>query len=381
MKKICFASASPLSIRVFMRSHILRLTEQYDVIAVSNFNSEDLLSDWLPSVRLVPIPIARRIMICADLWALLVLLCFFRREQFDVVHSVTPKAGLLALTAGWLVRIPVRVHIFTGQVWVTRRGPMRWILKNADKCIAFMATDVLVDSPSQLAFLIEQGVLSAEHSAVLGPGSICGVNTQRFCPSASVRKAVRSELSTSPNALVCLYLGRLNYQKGVLDLANAFAKAALNYPQVELWVVGPDEANWFEQMLVLLGDTTHQVKRVAFTHVPERFMQAADLFCLPSYREGFGSSVIEAAACGVPALASRIYGLTDAVAEGRTGWMHEVGNVQDLEQQLKSLFANPLELVIKGKAARRYAETVFPEEAITGAMLEFYKKRLHETPY
>jgi glycosyltransferase involved in cell wall biosynthesis len=258
---------------------------------------------------------------------------------------------------------------------------MRWLLKAADKCIAFMATDVLVDSPSQRAFLIQQGVVSAEHSAVLGAGSICGVNTQRFSPSASARNAVRSELSTSPDALVCLYLGRLNQDKGVLDLANAFSKVAMNYPHAELWVVGPDEANWFELMQVLLIDVIHQVKRVGFTLEPERYMQAADLFCLPSHREGFGSSVIEAAACGVPALASRIYGLTDAIADGLTGWMHEAGNVLDLAQQLNSLFANPAELATKGQAARHYAETVFSEEAITEAMLQFYQKRFHETSF
>jgi glycosyltransferase involved in cell wall biosynthesis len=134
-------------------------------------------------------------------------------------------------------------------------------------------------------------------------------------------------------------------------------------------------------MQALLGDANNQVKRVGFTQEPERFMQAADLFCLPSYREGFGSSVIEAAACGVPALVSRIYGLTDAVAEGLTGWMHEAGNVQDLTQQLNTLFANSADLASRGQAARRYAETVFAEEAITGAMLQFYKKRFHETSF
>jgi len=109
-------------------------------------------------------------------------------------------------------------------------------------------------------------------------------------------------------------------------------------------------------------------------------MQAADLFCLPSHREGFGSSVIEAAACAVPALVSRIYGLTDAVAEGKTGWMHEAGNVKDLAQQLTSLLANSAELAEKGQAARQFVVTVFSEAEITGAMVRFYKKRLHETP-
>ena len=105
-------------------------------------------------------------------------------------------------------------------------------------------------------------------------------------------------------------------------------------------------------------------------------MKAADLFCLPSYREGFGSSVIEAGACGVPALVSRIYGLTDAVVEGQTGWMHRAGDVQDLAQQLDYLFTNANELALKGKGARKYVETFFAEDIVTDAMLQFYRKRL-----
>lgn len=283
------------------------------------------------------------------------------------------------MTAAYVARVPVRVHCFTGQVWVTRRGPMRWLLKAADKFIVALATDVLVDSPSQQDFLIEQGVLTVNESLVLGAGSICGVNTQRFCPNEGVRRAVRIELGTSLDALVCLYLGRLNKDKGVMDLALAFAQVAAKHPKAELWVVGPDEADWFEQMQALLGNALGQVKRVGFTPKPERFMQAADLFCLPSHREGFGSSVIEAAACGVPALASRIYGLTDAVAEGETGWMHEAGNVLDLSGKLDDLLDNPNELVSKGQAAQIYAKTEFAEEMITSAMVHFYKKRLNET--
>jgi glycosyltransferase involved in cell wall biosynthesis len=107
-------------------------------------------------------------------------------------------------------------------------------------------------------------------------------------------------------------------------------------------------------------------------------MHAAELFCLSSYREGFGSSVIEAAACGVPALVSRIYGLMDAVIEGKTGWMHEAGNVQDLAKKLDDLLVNPETLVAKGHAAREFASTFFAEETITGSMVDFYTKRLNE---
>jgi len=376
--KIAFLSSHPLSVQAFMLPHIKALQGLYEVKAYANTPDAAALMERGANVRLEPVPVVRDISPLADLKALWVLFWLFRRSGLAAVHTITPKAGLLGIAAAWLARVPLRVHSFTGQVWVTRRGPMRWLLKTADQCIAAMATDVLVDSPSQRDFLIEQGVLTETGSAVLGAGSICGVNTQRFCPSASARLAVRAELQTPTDALVCLYLGRLNRDKGVLDLAAAFAQVAAHHPKAELWVVGPDEADWFAQMQVLLGAAMGQVKRVGFTTAPERFMQAADVFCLPSYREGFGSSVIEAAACGVPALASRIYGLTDAVAEGQTGWMHQAGNVADLAEQLYSLLANPGDLAARGRAAREYVTNVFAEEAVTGAMVDFYAKRLNE---
>lgn len=375
-RNIIFVTSHPMSVVAFMLPHIRALKAVATVQVLANTSDSTLLQQQGVDVPIESVQVLRPIAPLADTKALWDLYWRFKRIRPLAVHTITPKAGLLGIAAAWLARVPVRVHSFTGQVWVTRTGPMRWFLKAADRCIAAMATDALVDSPSQRDFLIQEGVLTAAGSAVLGSGSICGVNTQRFCSNSAVRQAVRLELGSAPNALVCLYLGRLNRDKGVLDLASAFAQVATKHPQAELWVVGPDEANWFEQMQALMGDVMGQVKRVGFTPEPERFMQAADLFCLPSYREGFGSSVIEAAACGVPALASRIYGLTDAVAEGKTGWMHEAGNVTDLAQLLNSLLANPTELVNKGQAARQFAETVFSEEAITGAMVKFYKEKL-----
>ncbi len=377
--KIVFIASHPMSVVSFMLPHIRALKAVANVQVLANTCDKTLLQQYGVDVHIESVDVVRPIAPCADTKALWNLYWRIKRIRPLAVHTITPKAGLLGMAAAWLARVPVRVHSFTGQVWVTRSGYMRWLLKAADKCIAAMATDALVDSPSQRDFLIQEGVLNAVDSTVLGAGSICGVNTERFCPSANARHIVRSEMGTASDALVCLYLGRLNRDKGVLDLALAFGKVAARYPKAELWVVGPDEANFYEQMQALLGHAIGQVKRVGFTPEPERFMQAADLFCLPSYREGFGSSVIEAAACGVPALASRIYGLTDALSEGQTGWMHEAGNVSDLARTLDDLLANPKELLVKGQAARANAVTVFAEEAITGAMVQFYKRRIHET--
>lgn len=373
---IVFVASHSISILAFMLPHIRRLKSVARVQVLANSNEWSLLQKRGVNVPIDFVPIMRPIALWSDIQALWILYTLFRTDRPLAVHTITPKAGLLGMLAAWLARVPVRVHTFTGQVWVTRRGFMRWLLKASDKLIATMATDVLVDSPSQRNFLIEQGIVSAECSGVLGAGSICGVKTERFTPNESVRKIVRDELGTDADAVVCLYLGRLNRDKGVLDLASAFTQVAYKHPKAELWVVGPDEADYFRSMLRILDKAASQVKRVSATSTPERFMQAADLFCLPSYREGFGSSVIEAGACGVPTLASRIYGVTDAVVEGQTGWMHRAGDVQDLAKQLDYLFTNTAELAVKGKAARQYVKTFFAEEEVTDAMLQFYLKRL-----
>jgi glycosyltransferase involved in cell wall biosynthesis len=375
-KTIAFLSSHPMSIRVFMLPHIKQLMLHWPIEVLSNTSDSNLLVDLGVNVLVVEVPLEREISPWADLKTLWLLFWRFRRVGLSSLHTITPKAGLLGMLAAWLAGVPIRIHSFTGQVWVTRRGPMRWLLKTADKCIAALATEVLVDSPSQRAFLISEGVVGEMDSRVLGWGSICGVDTQRFRPNPVVRQALRATMGSETNSLVCLYLGRLNSDKGLFDLASAFALVANEHTNAELWVVGPDECDIFPKMQSILGKYRQQMRRVGYTSEPEHFMQAADLFCLPSYREGFGSSVIEAAACGVPALVSRIYGLTDAVVEGKTGWMHVAGNVQDLAAQLDVLLKAPAELQRRGEAARYHAEQVFAQSIITNAMLKFYKDRL-----
>ena len=373
---IVFVTSHPMTITVFLEPHILALKSlrPLEVLANSNESFPPQSSDI--GVPIYSVPIVRQIAPWADIQALCVLYLRFKKNRPIVVHTITPKAGFLGMAAAFFARVPVRVHSFTGQVWVTRRGFMRWLLKAADKCIAEMATDVLVDSPSQRQFLIDEGVVTASRSRVLGAGSIRGVNTERFFPDQRLREVVRNEMETDSDAVVCLYLGRLNRDKGVLEIASAFSQIASRHPKSELWIVGPDEADWFRHMQVLLGSVIGQVKRVGFTFLPERFMKAADLFCMPSYREGFGSSVIEAAACGVPSLVSRIYGLTDAVVEGKTGWMHKAGDIQDLAQKLDRLLSNSNELFLTGQTARRYVETHFAEGIVTAAMKNFYEHKL-----
>lgn len=376
MKKICFVTASPLSLRAFMRNHMLRLTERYEVTAVANFSAEDLNGDWLPGVRLMPIQIARQINLPADPRALAALLCFFRSERFDAVHSVTPKAGLLAMTAARLARVPNRIHCFTGQVWTTRKGLVRKALKCADRVTAANATHIFADSVSQREFLESEAVVHRGQAEVLGAGSISGVDLERFRPDEVIRKRIRAEWGIAQNACILLFVGRLNRDKGVLVLAQAFAELTLDRNDIWLVVVGPDEAGISNEFERLCGNALPHVRRINYTATPEYAMAAADVFVLPSYREGFGSVVIEAAACGVPAVVSRIYGLTDAVEENVTGLMHPPGDVAALCNCMKQLCNDSALRLRMGDAARARAQADFSMNTITSALVSYYEKML-----
>jgi glycosyltransferase involved in cell wall biosynthesis len=232
---------------------------------------------------------------------------------------------------------------------------------------------VLADSRSQLQFLRDQRVLGTVDGTVLADGSISGVDLARFRPDAQARAAVRAELGIAGEAIVFVFLGRLQPDKGLADLGAAFARVAAAEPRARLLVIGPDEAGVAARLEAALGARRDRLHLLDFTPAPERFLAAGDVFCLPSYREGFGTSVIEAAACGLPAVASRIYGLTDAVVEGETGLLHRPHDVQGLADAMARLAADPAARARLGAAARARAVAAFSADRVTAALVDWYR--------
>lgn len=374
MNKICFIATIPAAVQSFLREHIRTSAEKWSVTIITSSNGAELLSDM--DAQLIPVAIVRKVAPWRDFLTLVQLVILFRRERFDLVHSITPKAGLLAMFAAWLVGTPNRIHTFTGQVWGSKQGWKRRALKFFDKLIVLFATHVLADSPSQLDFLVSEGVLPQGKGVVIGSGSICGVDSARFHPDEQVRNVVRAELSISQEQTVILFLGRLNRDKGITDLAAAFTEISSCRDDVVLLLVGAEEDVPFSRVQEICGLRCSQLRRVNFTPNPERYMAAADIFCLPSYREGFGQVIIEAAASEVPTVASRIYGITDAVDEGKTGLLFPAGNVGDLEQALLKLIEDRELRQQMGWAARVRAVELFSHEKISSEMVMLYDRLL-----
>ena len=371
VKKICYVATIPAVVHAFLRTHIQAASIRYDVTVVCNSIDKHLLAGL--DARLVLLPIERKPSPWSDLRALLLLIVLFHRERFDIVHSIMPKTGMLAMLAAWGARVPIRIHTFTGQVWVTKHGVTRQVLKWFDKMIGSFALCALADSPSQRDFLIEEGVLPSSKARVIGAGSICGVDPLRFHPDSEKRKKIRQELGIAHDAKVILFVGRLNRDKGMLELAEAFDAIAKKHPDAVLVLVGAEEDVPFSRIQEICSEECERLRYVRFTASPEFYMAAADIFCLPSFREGFGMTIIEAAACGVPTVASRIYGITDAVVDGKTGLLFSVGNVSALTNSLQKLLVENELRQQMGNASRARVLESFSNEQVAHEMQEMYE--------
>lgn len=372
MKKLCYVATIPAVVHSFLRAHIqaAAATEAYEVTVICNSVDRHLL-DGLPA-RLIFLPIERKPSLLQDVLVAWKIYKFFRNERFDIVHSIMPKTGFMAMLVGWLAFVPCRIHTFTGQVWITQHGAKRVLLKWVDKLIGGFATDVLADSASQRDFLVNQGLLPRSKVRVIGAGSICGVDPFRFRPDRQMRQDVRDELGIPQGSRVILFVGRLTRDKGILDLAAAFSLLVKEFPDIVLLFVGAEEDISFSKIQATSNVESGCLHYVPFTPTPERYMAAADIFCQPSYREGFGMTLIEAAACGVPSVASRIYGIVDAVEDGRSGLLFEAGNVSSLCMALSKLLADDGLRQYLGDTARVRALELFSVQKITGEMMHMY---------
>lgn len=378
MKKICFVTTSPLIVNFFLVPYLATLGRAYRVYLALNPDEGTPLAEG-HSAEVITLPIRRKISPWSDLRTLAAMVRLFRERRFDAVHSFSPKAGLLATIAGRIAGVPVRIHTYTGQVWMTRSGIMRSLLAAADRTIARFATHLLADSPSQLRVLLELGIVrDAGKCRVLGAGSLSGVDPARFRPDAAARAAVRGELGIAPDATVFLFLGRLTRDKGVLDLAQAFASLAAVRPAAILLLVGPDEEQVRPKIESICRAHAGNLRFAGYTRTPERYVAAADALCLPSYREGFGAVIIEAAAAGIPATGSRIYGITDAIIEGATGLLHTPADANDLAEKMEMLMKDPALRERLGTRARQRAVDEFSQQRLTQALLDYYRGVLGE---
>jgi glycosyltransferase involved in cell wall biosynthesis len=363
-------------LKYFLHNHILYLNSLGDFnisVILNNSNNESF--EYL-NIKVYSIKINRSPNVIDDFKALTYISIHLLKNRYDIVHSVTPKSGLLSAIAAFITFKKNRVHTFTGQVWSNYTGLKRFLFKSIDKLIIKLNTHILTDSYSQKKYLIDNKIGSYSQIHVLNKGSICGVDLNKFKKDINRSSSLKNHLNIKSGEFVILFVGRLNYDKGIVDLFRAFLKFQRN--NLHLIVLGRDESNIIEQLSNNYPNITdYNIHFINEVSNPEDYMSVADILCLPSYREGFGNVVIEAGALGVPSIVSNIYGLNDSIINNKTGLFFEVGNIDDLYKKLYFLYSNNDILNEMKKNCMAYVFENFDSKIITQYLYEFYNRILN----
>jgi len=375
-QRLVFVTSDLYYVRAFLARQIKLAAETYDVTLIVNADTEAASAAIGHSGKVLNLGVHRKISLLRDMLSLLRMIWFFIVSRPAIVHSTTPKAGMIAMLAAKLSGVPFRMHTFTGQVWQTRTGLMRKILIAADKLTVWSASLILADSHSQRDLLVESHIVSERKSGVIGHGSICGIDLNRFRRNVEVRAEMRKQLGLSEETVVILYMARFTVDKGAMAMAQAYAQvAAVSTKPVHLLMVGPDEEQLTEKINKEFEQLAGKFSLISYTDNPEAYFQCCDIFCLPSFREGFPMVLLNAAASELPVVASKIYGCTDAVEHRVTGSLFEPGNIAELRVKLTELIESEQLRRTMGIQARKRVESFFSEEKISKQLMEIYKNK------
>lgn len=334
MKKIVRAATVPLSLEAFCRDMLRELSQEYEVVAVSSPSKVLDEVGEREGVRTIAVPMERHISLFRDLKSLWKMWRVLRREKPDMIHSMTPKAGLICMMAGWLAGVPVRVHTFTGLVWPTSTGLKRRILMTTDWLTCACATHIIPEGEGVKSDLLNHHI-TRKPLKILGYGNVKGIDLDYFKPAETTSK--------SHQGFTFVFVGRIVRDKGINELVKAFDRLHQEHNDVRLVLVGPRE----DDLDPVLPETLERIDRgegieaVGKQSDVKSFYTDADALVFPSYREGFPNVVIEAGAMGLPSIVTDINGSREIIINGQNGIIVPPQDEEALYQAMKLFVEDP----------------------------------------
>ena len=331
-------------------------------------------------VRYAAIRMRREI---APLYDLLSLWRFYRvvRQARPMLTDVgTAKAGLLGGMAAWLLRVPCRIYTLHGLRLETTTGLKRILLMLTERIACACAHRVICVSPSVRQRAIELKLVSAGKTVVLGSGSCRGVDVQRFSPEIRdpAEKQCRAKsLGISPGAPVIGFVGRLTRDKGIRELILAFSQLRRKWPGLRLLLVGDfEDGDPVAPIIRQQMATDPSIVHVGWVSDTAPYYGLMDVLVLPSYREGFPYTPLEAQACGVPVVTTTATGAVDSVVDGVTGFHVPVDNWEALAAGIDQLLCDPELRARMGRRGRERVVREFRHEVVGQALVEEYERLL-----
>lgn len=378
----------PISLKFLLRGQLTFFRQQgFEVLAVSADGPEvaDLQKEGIEHRT---VAMTRQITPFRDLVCLWQLIRLIRKFKPHIVHTHTPKAGLLGMLAAWICHVPVRLHTVAGLPLMEARGMKRWLLIGTEKITYACAQYVYPNSMGLKTFLHDRLSVNETLVKVIGKGSTNGIDVSYFTRTPALQQEadrLRERYGITQNDCVFCFVGRIVKDKGMRELVGAFKKLIATErndrpgaPRFFLLLVGP-----FEQELDPLDEEDYaflqshpSVILAGYQGDVRPWIIASDIFVFPSYREGFPNVVMQACCLEVPCIVSDINGCNEIIQHGKTGLIVPPKNTEALYQAMRELLNSPDSRKDFAREARAFIAENFSQHFVWAALLDEYRLQL-----
>lgn len=378
MKKICYCTTIPLTMEAFIlkSAAYIHNNTDWDISIICSYD-ENFAAELPGYIHYYPVNIKRGISF-DGLGVIRQMKKIFKRERFDLVQYSTPNASLYASIAAKSAKIPVRLYCQWGMVFAGFSGAKRKVFLREEKFVCDNSTWIEPDSHSNLAFARSLNLYSAKKSSVIWNGSACGIDLNKFDINRKddYKKEIRSRYGISGDAFVYIFVGRVNRDKGINELLEAYYTLH-KQKKTFLFILGGNEFEaGVNSALYNKSVADESVLYTGKVSDVEKYLAASDCYILPSYREGFGMSVIEAQAMGVPVIVTDIPGPTDGMLDGKTGLVVPKQDASALCGAMEKMYADSEMRLRFGRSGHEFVKNNFAQSRFFEYLLQDRKRLL-----
>lgn len=377
MKKILRVSTVPISLNSLLKGQLKMLSENYEVVGVSSPGKELEEVQQREGVRIISLPMKRHISLGNDFISLMRMIYILIRERPAMIHSITPKAGLISMLGGWITRVPVRMHTFTGLLFPTAIGLKKKLLIWIDRLTCACATHINPEGNGVKQDLINYRI-TKKTLKIIANGNVNGIDLDYFrCTPEVMKKA--DEYRKGETFTFC-FIGRMVRDKGLNELIAAFVQLYEKYRHVRLLLVGPFEQNLdpIKQDVAELIRHHEAILFMGFQKDVRPFLAASDAFVFPSYREGFPNVVLQAGAMGLASIVTNINGSNEIIIQDINGCIIPPRSERILYEVMEYFVTHPSIVQDMGKHARNLVLKRYDQKLVWKALLKEYNEILGE---
>lgn len=379
--KLIRTSTVPQSLSFLLKGQLWFLNQYYHVIGVSSAGEDLNVVKEREGIEVHAINMERQVSLTKDLVSLWKLYRLFKRVNPDIVHSITPKAGLLSMVAARLAGVPIRIHTFTGLIFPYKKGLFQKILISMDRLLCYCATHIFPEGEGVRNDLINYHI-TPKKLKIIANGNVNGINTSFFNPdlySDTQNKQLRQELSIAEDDFVFIFIGRLVRDKGINELIEVFDQLSHQYSSIKLLLVGSFESELDpldEKTLEIINNNT-SIIHAGFQSDVRPYFAISNALAFPSYREGFPNVVMQAGAMGLPSIVTDINGCNEIVIDGCNGTIIPVHNAMALKNAMVQYISDRQLVERLQDKARQMITSRYEQIVVWKALLDEYQSIEH----